>query len=326
MDNQPQNDQQFIPTSIGQSSWYTPLCRPSRTAKFVTALTMVILPFIGGYVGYTLGLDSTSNTNVSSSNTVTTIPDTAADTKVAVSFIAPDAAVLYPDAPAKFAKAKDVVRYAIATEVNNQSESNVPFDYFKTYEEIPSVTYGDQNAANMSAAPFFLLVATSSDFMVFSAPLFKATEGSEKGLYKLDMATKVLTTMNTSEAYNPFVTGSVLSPDHTKIAVLNSLPWPPLNNLSEPGLQLSYIDFESDTTTVIGSLDPQKNERFCIHEMGCYSKIEWQGNDAVTTNVYHFEQCTYTEHIDEDDVTQEYGFYLCSNPDTEVKTRTYRIK
>ncbi len=35
--------------------WYSPLCKVTNTSKILTAVIFIILPFVGGYAGYTLG-------------------------------------------------------------------------------------------------------------------------------------------------------------------------------------------------------------------------------------------------------------------------------
>lgn len=49
------------PEFTNNCAWYTPLCRVTRASKFLAALTMIILPFVGGYVGWQLGIISNTH-------------------------------------------------------------------------------------------------------------------------------------------------------------------------------------------------------------------------------------------------------------------------
>lgn len=43
------------PTKFSQNVWYRPLCKVTKTSKILAATVMILLPFVGGYVGYRVG-------------------------------------------------------------------------------------------------------------------------------------------------------------------------------------------------------------------------------------------------------------------------------
>jgi hypothetical protein len=316
-----------ITTTDQKCAWYEPLCKVTPLSKYLALLIFILLPFVGGYVGYQIGIQDCEQilpVNVENTPTpVAVIPESFTNISP---FTPPVYVFPYSNMAAKFAKAQNVIRYVADPTKERVVEADaIPFDYFTNYREVADVGYGDQMAANVSASPYLFLVASTTDYMIFSAPLFKETEGSESGLYKYDVRTRVLSTMETSKRYHPIMTDGKVSPDHTKLALVND-PYPPVGGLSAAGIQLGYIDLGADTYTDLKTLDVDKTARFCIQEMGCGSEIAWKSDLLLEVKVTDWTKCQSQFIEAKDTGGAEYSLNNCSGPALKSETVTIVVE
>lgn len=271
----PQIPNQMMSEPTQKCPWYQPLCQVTPVSKYLAMVIFVTLPFVGGYVGYKLAPEKVVEVSV-----VTPSIPIATSTASAVVFLAPQQKFTYESMVAKFTKSKDTLRFGTGKIKQSFSDSDIPFDFYENYSEITGVSFADQNAADVSSLPYLDLVATTSDYMLFSAPIFIATEGSNSGLYKYDTASKVLGTMESSSLYNPFRTSGIISPDKTKIAVVKY-----------PAFTLGFIDIKNDTFTAVKTFSVSENKLFAVCEMGCDFDIRWIDTQTISAKVFEFERC-----------------------------------
>ncbi len=287
----PQNS---LPTSEQTCPWYQPLCRVTPVSKYLAMSIFIVLPFIGGYIGYLQGLavKSVEVVNIVVPPVATAKADDTV-TATTETFTPPPETFLYPAMEAKFTKATDVIRYALQTETNKNGDSKIPFDYYHEYQEIQGVTYGDQDAANVASLPYLVILATTSDFMVFSAPLFKETEGSDSGLYKLDTRTKNFTKMKNSDRFSPFATGAALSPSKQYVAVVSGYEGSKdeAPGLTYNGVSVGIIDLAADTYTNLKTYEILGNKRFSFCEMGCTTHMKWTASSSLEVGDFTFNKC-----------------------------------
>ena len=304
-----------VTTTEQKCAWYDPLCKVTPLSKYLALAIFVLLPFVGAYVGYQHGLQNKVTVHHSYAKAVENMPAQTQPTTISgASFTPAEYTFTYPSMAAKFAKPPQTVRYATDRNVEKMMSKNaIPFDYYDHYTELPNVLYGDQMAADVAALPYLFIVASTTDFMVFSAPLFKETEGTESGLYKYDIASKTLTAMQTSSRYHPFMTGGKVSPDSTKLAVVNN-PWPPVGGLSAAGLQLGYINVLEDTYTPLKTLAMQETARFCLEEMGCGSELTWVSDTLLQVKVTSWTKCESQRFDAKDEGREAYDWNTCSGP------------
>jgi hypothetical protein len=127
---------------------------------------------------------------------------------------------------------------------------------------------------------YFTRVLSNTEYDIFSyLPLEKG--GAPYGLFKYQKHTKEMREMNASN-YHHVQRLSQFSPDNTKI-------------ISTDGLELGFVDIESDIYVPIKTLDVTGNERFnggC--EMMCEGRLEWINNQQVKVRVYEFNKCDAT--------------------------------
>jgi hypothetical protein len=312
----------LTPTTAKNCPWYQPLCQVTPLSKYLALVIFIAMPFVGGYLGYKQGVYDKEVSIITTVPTVSMPVATTSATNAAL-FVPADYTPPHVEMVTRFTKPTSTVRFAEERNVSKMmDEHTVPFDYFDKYTELSDVTYSDQEAADVSALPYLFLVASTSDYVIFSAPLFKETEGSESGLYKYDVQLKILTTMKMSSRYRPFMTGGKLSPDSTKLAVVND-PWPPVDGLSAAGLQLGYINLPEDTYIPLKTLDMKETGRFCIEEMGCGSELSWISETELQAKVTYWTKCE-TQHFDaRDEGSKEYNWNTCSGP--AVKTEIIKL-
>ena len=317
----PQNS---VTSTEQKCPWYQPLCQVTPLSKYLALGIFVALPFVGGYIGYRIG-EAVPPIIVTVEQSPVQQPVVPTE-QPPVTFTALPHEFLYPSMKAKFAKPPQTVRYATDRNIEKMMNKNaIPFDYYDEYTELPDVIYGDQMASNIAALPYLFVVASTTDFMVFSAPLFKETEGSESGLYKYDTKSNILTTMQTSSRYHPFMTDGKLSPDSTKLAVVND-PWPPVGGLSAAGLQLGYINLPEDTYTPLKTLDMQETARFCLEEMGCGSEFTWASDVLLQVKVTSWTKCESQRFDAKDEGREAYEWNTCAAPAISSETLSIPVQ
>jgi hypothetical protein len=72
---EPQTTNQMMSESEQKCPWYQPLCKVTPVSKYLAMVIFILLPFVGGYVGYTYSQNSIESILIDASNN-TLLPKT----------------------------------------------------------------------------------------------------------------------------------------------------------------------------------------------------------------------------------------------------------
>ena len=245
--------------------WYQPLCKVTTTSKILAAVIFISLPFVGGYVGYTLAPEKMIAVSVPVS-----VEDSTAETK-------PDSGKSI-----RYILPADWNTYIKYLRENQVTEDKVNFSMVKTIDNV-LIVGADEFTNNLGQAPYFIqLIASFDDYFVFCLPPF-GKGGTCNWLYKYSKLTNVLKEMNSSSLYNPFYTSAVISPDQTKIALIQG------GDENSRGKEIGYINLVDDTYTPIKNISSLNDSIFldCDEEqITCSARITWLNNETITAEVY----------------------------------------
>ncbi len=238
-------------------AWYSPLCKVTTTSKILAAVIFIILPFVGGYIGYKVASETTEKVSA---------PVMSVDSKTFVK------------------KAGDKsIRYILPADWNEYAKDSANFSKVETLNNV-LIKGEDESVKNFGQAPYFTqLIASTSDYLIFCSPPF-GKAGSCNWLYKYSKSTQELAEMKSSSLYNPAFTSAVISLDQTKIALVHIG-----NNEENRDKEIGYINLVDDTYTTLKNLSSSSDSSFsdCDEEqIICGTKITWLDNNTITAEVY----------------------------------------
>lgn len=231
------------PTAI--TKVLAPANQVTSLSKILAAVIFISLPFIGAVIGYRLAGESGAvNTQI-----VETVPATSVHS----------------------------LRYIYPADWNEYVTDQASFSKIQTLDNL---IIEDESLKDIGQAPYFVaLLASTPDYMIFCRLPFEK-EGSCHRLFKYTISDHNFTEMTTSNLYNPFASGGVLSRDQTKIALV------PVSE-GEFGTKIGYIDLKNDTFIQLKTVPRDKSFLIC-GEVSCGSDIVWIDDDTFQVNVYEY--------------------------------------
>ena len=257
---------------VPKESIIVPLCKVTPLSKGLAAVVFIIMPFLGGVVGYALAPERVAvlpaNSNVGDRHTVPLLVENS------VGIDTETAAVYRTENDFKYPV--DALRYVEATQDTSDFWSNK--NNYTNSAIITDVTYIGAEAQSVASMPFMRVLMTVPDGYVLTVPCFIESACGDGGLFKYNKIKKEVSAMKGSRYYYPMMTGDYRSPDGDKIAVAHKFTF-------------GVIDILNDTYTEVEKLDFANNKSFTICEMGCTSEVLWVSNSQLRARVFEFENC-----------------------------------
>ncbi len=255
-----------------------PVNQITPVSKYLALALFVMLPFIGAYVGYQIGIQN----KIASVK----VGNESSQSEISFQESKPLNDVMdYDPYQPKLEKSNNEInsnystntlRYVPAKQDTSDFWAN-PNNYTNSIS-IPGVTFVDAEAQEISSKPFLRILQNTPYGFILTLPCFIESECGDGGLFKYDSAKKEITSMKGSKYFYPMMTGNYRSPNGSKIAVAYMFT-------------LGVIDLINDEYTEIHKFDYKENKTFSICEMGCYSDVKWSGSDTIFAQVFEFEKC-----------------------------------
>jgi hypothetical protein len=180
-----------------------PVNQVTTFSKLLAAALFIILPFLGGYVGYEMAEEEVVEVVQYSA-----IVDQVATTNEAVT----EETDMWPYVP----YATDTLRYVASDQDTSDFWQNR--NNYANSTSVKGITYIGSEAQKISSAPFLRIVMEVSDGLVLTLPCFIESECGDGGLFKFNKLKNTLSVMKGSDYYYPMMTGNNRSPDGINVA------------------------------------------------------------------------------------------------------------
>jgi len=245
-------------------------------SKYLAFGLFVILPFLGGYVGYTFAPVKIMEVERIDSNG--TPPDSSS---WGLSEIEEVESELVNLSRAEYLRQEYGKRtgesYTISTTsirvLNSDTKELISLDNLVIEEKLIELT----------ELPYLDTIATSTSVIILSKSCFSDKACGLSGLYEYDIKTKALTQMNVSDFFDTYFRASVISPDKTKI-ISSDLYY----QAGQPN-SIYLVDLKSDSYSVLDTVDPSKDEgMFCTGGVGGCADVvvEWLSENKIEVQIF----------------------------------------
>ncbi len=302
--NYQENEQNFQ-SKFSKLNTVTPL------SKYLAMTLFVILPFLGGLIGYNIALHNypeTTPTIELSGNGIQQEESLSLEEKVIEDnpkfhpFISPECSELSSDADQYYAVYKNELTVGQQHRCDHERLTGQTYKLSSTtirvvewdiavllsggfsttsYEVYENVAVPEDRMF-LTQVPYLTLLATTSNSLILTNHCFVAKACSFGGLYRYNLDSRSLTLMN-NQYFNVTSMASRLSPDRTKILSSDEN-----YNFDTPN-NLYYTNLITDSVTVLDTVDPTKGEgSFCTGGMGGCADIvvEWVDDNTVEVQVF----------------------------------------
>lgn len=288
-----------------------PLKKVTPLSKYFAMLLFVILPFLGGYIGYTL-----VPAKVVEVRGVDVLPESGlvtpkSDATPAVEKTIQSARKIFP---ATSEECRNVLSeqdeyYAIyANDLSKGQRHRCDYERWngETYNlssttirvvDLAEITadaprkilnvYENVNLSEdlleLTQIPYLTFISSTTDALFLTSNCFVQKECRDSGLYKYSIGSNQLTEMKTSEYYDQVLRASIISPDRVKI-ISSDYNY----QRNEPN-NLYLIDLKTDTFKIVDTLYPEKGEgTFCTGGVGGCADInvDWLPGNKVSVVVF----------------------------------------
>lgn len=248
-------------------------------SKYFAMALFIVIPFIGGLIGYTLGMQ-----NQDFQPNIMSTPTFSAEEIAELREIQEQREL--QNKLSELAKIVASQQSQVSTTTLYLAEKENIDWYFDNpedlspYTAIDNVIIGEGVNRQFLHQPF-TPIASTTEALFLTKHCFKATECTFNGLYRLYLPTNTLSKMSISDKYNEVEYGSIQSPISTKFLTTSYK-----NRVSE----LYVLDLVTDTATLLKSYPPESDTAFCGAGMGCYMEVKWVDNKNfdITTYINQF--------------------------------------
>lgn len=288
-----------------------PLKKVTPLSKYLALLLFVILPFLGGYIGYTLvpvnvvevrGVDvlPESSSVTPKSDDASAVEKTTQSARKIFSAISEECKNVLSEQGEYYAiytnelstgqrhrcdyerwngETYDLSSTTIRVVDLAEITANTPRKILNVYENVKL----SEGLLGLTQIPYLTFISSTTDILFLTSNCFVQKECRDSGLYKYSIGTNQLTEMKTSEYYDQVLRASVISLDRVKI-ISSDYNY----QVNEPN-SLYLIDLKTDTFKIIDTLYPEKGEgTFCAGGVGGCADInvDWLPGNKVSVVVF----------------------------------------
>lgn len=254
-------------------------------SKFLTAVLFIILPFIGGWVGFSFAPERVVVVNKVVYKEIERVDEVKEIAQKESEMISNEDGTI-PLKQIAYIKFED-----------DDTFTNLMWDYermfdFATKLSVDSV--GEEPLLSDEWGPYYFLETETETYFIFSQ---QGGNGVPSGLYKFDKSTADFSEMKVSDLYLPFYNGTRFSPDRRNVMVIvdsiQDLAEEKLLFESDSASALVVLNMDTDDYVVLAQLDSEDEKRFVSNcEQWCETNMEWVDNQTVVVRVYDFEECS----------------------------------
>jgi hypothetical protein len=266
--------------NLHQEAPYIPLPQPTSSLHRVTPLSkclamalFIILPFIGGYIGYTFAPVKVVEVERVVVNEVEK-EEVCEVTSMSNSLSADEYhANLETLTGIEFESSESAIRYAMLGDTITSEDSLAILN---------DVTISDQ-IIEVKDLPYLSVVASTSEKLFLTRSCFANKGCLYHNLYVFDNTDRTLDEMEISQFYDTLNFGSQLSLDGKYVATV--VPHYEYDERSLQGSSLMVLDLLNDSAQVLDYLDVGSTKSFCIPSMGCDLRVNWMSDGKIEVSI-----------------------------------------
>lgn len=299
------------PQQTEVESVISPLKTVTPLSKYLAMTLFIILPFLGGYIGYTLAPEK-----VIEVANVDLMQESKPVTQNRDSYSEKTAESTFKIFPVVSEECKDILSdpdqyYAVYAndltlgqkhrcdyerltgqtyELSSSTIRIISWELAQELNSARSVKQTEYKNINITKdleihtqLPYLISLVTTSSEMILTSHCFVAKACSFGGLYKFDLLTNTLSRMKTSDLFNITSRASRVSPDKTKIISSDD------NYDGASPNNLYLIDLKTDTYKILDTINPSEGEgKFCTMGMGGCADlvVDWLADSTVAVQIF----------------------------------------